>query len=123
MDVKFASGVSDSRGFEGNTTTSSRIGFGYYGGLRVGYKLNKNWFLGIQPIVYSRGAINTSIETEKTAYDFGANADEFIVKNKALLFAELPITIGYRIQRHQISVGAGFEYLVNVKSDVKDLAQ
>jgi hypothetical protein len=113
-------GVSDSRGFEGNTTTSSRIGFGYYGGLRVGYKLNKNWFLGIQPLVYSRGAINTSIETEKTAYDFGANADEFIVKNKSLLFAELPVTIGYRVQRHQISVGAGFEYLVNVKSDVKE---
>jgi hypothetical protein len=32
----------------------------------------------------------------------------------------MPVSIGYRIQRHQISVGAGFEYLVNVKSDVKD---
>ncbi len=113
-------GVSDSRGFEGNTVTSSRIGFGYFGGFRLGYKLDKNWFVGVQPLMYSRGAVNTSIQTEKTAYDFGANADEFIVKNKALLFAEMPVTIGYRIQRHQISAGTGFEYLVNVKSDVKD---
>jgi hypothetical protein len=112
-------GVSDSRGFEGNTVASSRIGFGYFGGLRLAYKLNKNWFVGVQPLVYSRGAINTSIQTEKTAYDFGANADEFIVKNKALLFAEIPVSIGYRIQRHQISIGAGIEYLANVKSDVK----
>jgi hypothetical protein len=113
-------GVSDSRGFEGNTVTSSRIGFGYFGGFRLAYKLNKNWFVGVQPLFYSRGAINTSIETEKTDYDFGANADEFIVKNKALLFAEMPVSIGYRVQRHQISVGAGLEYLVNVKSDVKE---
>ena len=113
-------GVSDSRGFEGNTATTSRIGFGYFGGFRLGYKIDKNWFVGVQPLIYTRGAINTSIQTQKTAYDFGANADEFIVKNKALLFAEMPVSVGYRIQRHQISVGAGFEYLVNVKSDVKD---
>jgi hypothetical protein len=112
-------GVSDSRGFEGNTVSTSRIGFGYFGGFRLAYKLDKNWFVGAQPLLYSRGAVNTSIETEKTAYDFGANEDEFIVKNKALLFAELPVSIGYRIQRHQISIGAGFEYLLNVKSDVK----
>jgi hypothetical protein len=115
-------GVSDSRGFEGNTVTTSRFGFGYFGGFRLAYKLDKNWFVGAQPLFYSRGAINTSIETDKTEYDFGANADEFIVKNKALLFAELPISIGYRVQRHQISVGAGFEYLVNVKSDVKEFS-
>ena len=113
-------GVSDSRGFEGNTISNSRIGFGYFGGMRLAYKLNKNWFTGIQPLIYSRGAINTSVQTEKTAYDFGANPDEFIVKNKALLFAELPLSIGYRIHRHQISVGAGIEYLLNVKSDVKE---
>ena len=113
-------GVSDSRGFEGNTVATSRIGFGYFGGFRLAYKLDKNWFVGVQPLMYSRGAVNTSVQTEKTAYDFGSNADEFIVKNKALLFAEMPISIGYRIQRHQISIGAGFEYLVNVKSDVKD---
>lgn len=118
--LNLLAGVSDSRGFEGNTVTSSRIGFGYFGGLRLAYKLDKNWFVGVQPLVYSRGAINTSIQTEKTAYDFGANADEFIVKNKALLFLEMPISIGYRIQRHQISFGAGVEYLANVKSDVKD---
>lgn len=113
-------GVSDSRGFEGNTLSDSKIGFGYFGGLRLAYKLDKNWFVGLQPLLYSRGAVNTSIETEKTDYDFGANADEFVVKNKALLFAELPLSIGYRIQRHQISAGAGFEYLLNVKSDVKE---
>jgi hypothetical protein len=113
-------GVSDSRGFEGNTVSTSRIGFGYFGGFRLAYKIDKNWFVGVQPLLYSRGAVNTSVQTEKTAYDFGANADEFIVKNKALLFAEMPVSIGYRIQRHQISIGAGLEYLVNVKSDVKD---
>lgn len=113
-------GVSDSRGFEGNTLSDSKIGFGYFGGMRLAYKLDKNWFIGLQPLIYSRGAVNTSIETEKTEYDFGAKADEFVVKNKALLFAELPLTVGYRIQRHQISVGAGFEYLLNVKSDVKE---
>jgi hypothetical protein len=113
-------GVSDSRGFEGNTVSNSTIGFGYFGGLKLAYKLDKNWFVSVQPLLYSRGAINTSIETEKTAYDFGANADEFVVKNKALVFSELPISIGYRLQRHQISVGAGVEYLVNVKSDVKE---
>jgi hypothetical protein len=113
-------GVSDSRGFEGNTASNSRIGFGYFGGFRVGYKIDKNWFVTAQPLMYSRGAINTSIQTEKTAYDFGANADEFIVKNKSILFAELPISIGYRVNRHQISIGAGIEYLVNVKSDVKE---
>lgn len=113
-------GVSDSRGFEGNTVSDSRIGFGYFGGFRLAYKLDKNWFIGAQPLMYSRGAVNTSIETEKTNYDFGSNADEFVVKNKALLFAEMPVSIGYRVMRHQISVGAGLEYLVNVKSDVKD---
>lgn len=118
--LNLLAGVSDSRGFEGNTVTSSRIGFGYFGGIRLGYKLDKNWFVGVQPLIYSRGAINTSIQTEKTAYDFGASSDEFIVKNKALLFGEIPVSIGYRIQRHQISVGAGFEYLINVKSDVKE---
>lgn len=114
------SGVSDSRGFEGNTVSDSRIGFGYFGGCKLAYKLDKNWFLSAQPLLYSRGAVNTSIETEKTDYDFGANADEFIVKNKALLFGEMPVSIGYRVLRHQISFGAGFEYLVNVKSDVKE---
>jgi hypothetical protein len=113
-------GVSDSRGFEGNTASNSRIGFGYFGGLRVAYKLDKNFFVALQPLMYSRGAINTSVQTEKTAYDFGAKADEFVVKNKSILFAELPISIGYRVNRHQISIGAGIEYLVNVKSDVKE---
>lgn len=113
-------GVSDSRGFEGNTISNSRIGFGYFGGMRLAYKINKNWFTGVQPLIYSRGAINTSVQTEKTAYDFGSTPDEFIVKNNALLFAELPVSIGYRVHRHQISVGAGFEYLLNVKSDVKE---
>jgi len=112
-------GISDSRGFEGNTVSTSKIGFGYFGGIKLAYKIDKNWFVAAQPLIYSRGAINTSIETEKTAYDFGSNADEFVVKNKALVFSELPISIGYRIQRHQISLGAGIEYLVNVKSDVK----
>ncbi len=113
-------GVSDSRGFEGNTASNSRIGFGYFGGLKVAYKIDKNWFVAAQPLIYSIGAINTSVQTEKMAYDFGGEADEFIVKNKALLFAELPVSIGYRVQRHQISLGAGLEYLVNVKSDVKE---
>ncbi|MFN5710707.1 MAG: hypothetical protein ACK46S_01640 [Bacteroidota bacterium] len=113
-------GVSDSRGFEGNTASDSRIGFGYFGGCRLAYKLDKNWFVGVQPLFYSRGAINTSIETEKTDYAFGAQADQFVVKNKALMFIEMPVTIGYRVLRHQISVGAGVEYLANVKSDVKE---
>lgn len=113
-------GVSDSRGFEGNMASDSRIGFGYFGGCRLAYKLDKNWFVGVQPLFYSRGAINTSIETEKTDYAFGAQADQFVVKNKALIFVEMPVTIGYRVLRHQISVGAGVEYLANVKSDVKE---
>jgi hypothetical protein len=113
-------GVSDSRGFEGNTPSDSRIGFGFFAGGRLSYKLDKNWFIGIQPLFYSRGAINTSIETEKTDYAFGVQADEFIVKNKALMFVEMPLSIGYRVTRHQISIGGGFEYLANVKSDVKE---
>ena len=113
-------GISDSRGFEGNSATTDKLGFGYFGGIRAAYKIDKNWFAAVQPILYSRGAINTKIESKKVDYDFGATQDEFVVKNKSLLFAELPILVGYRVGRHQVSAGAGFEYLINAKSDVKD---
>lgn len=113
-------GLSDSRGFEGNALSDSKIGFGYYVGFRAAYKVDNTWFVAAQPLVYTRGAINTSIQTKRVDYNFGSISDEFIVKNKEMMLAELPVVIGYRLNRHQISIGGGLEYLINVKSDVKD---
>ncbi len=112
-------GIGSSRGFEGNGS-GSKNGLALFIGYRMAYKIDKNWFVGLQPLIYSRGAVNTNMQSSKTEYDFGQNADEFIVHNKSLVFAELPLLIGYRVHHHQVSVGFGAEYLINVKSDVKE---
>ena len=113
-------GLSDSRGFEHNKSTSLLSGFGYFGGAGVYYIVDKHWLVGAQPTLYLRGAVNTQVISSKANFDFGKNESEFIVNTKQLLFVELPVMVNYRVNRHTIGLGVGAEYLINTKSEVKD---
>lgn len=100
-----------------NASLSTFSGQGYRVGLGVSQQLKNSWHLGAELNMVHEPFSDTALIKGKPTYGFTRGENEYVVHTTQLMYAEMPLMIGYRFKRISVNTGASIGYMLGLKNE------
>jgi hypothetical protein len=112
-------GMFANKGFKGNIDTFTNFGLAPYFTTGIKKELSSRLTLNTQIGATYYNALNTEKVAPNIRYSFGSDSALFTVQYKKIMQLYAPITLAYKIKRHELLAGIGVSYMLDVQSKVQ----